>query len=219
MPAVADEDYVLDSTASQVQITVPESDDAQGVFILGNTSSLTVPELADSNNTVEIVVLRQAGTFETVTVGWSLVRCTDAACGSELTSPPAADDVAPSSGTLTFVEGQNWCSFELTVLADLVLDEDQYFLLALDTPSGTARLADSDTSLVLTVPGNDDQIGFNVTTVTVEEDGGPLVLHIVRTGRGLDDISLQLDIAGEFLLARREANFLLYLPHFDHPPR
>lgn len=181
-----------------VTVTVPENDDAQGVFLFPDVSNRDVPELPNANNPFSLVVRRAAGAFESVVVSWVIERCTSSSCSSTNPAVDVSRDIGPASGTLTFTEGTTEQAIGLTVLDDQQMEGDQRYLVRLSSVSGTARLASQNTSLVVRIPANDDRVNFNVSSVTIEEGAGPLHLTLVRQGGGLANVTLQLQLLSKF---------------------
>ncbi|KAM7416521.1 hypothetical protein PAMA_018533 [Pampus argenteus] len=88
----------------QVTVIVPTNDDAHGVIgFAQNSLSMEVEEL-EQNNQISLSVQRRRGTFGRLTVHW-------AANGS-------LADIYPTSGVVTFSEGQSVAIISLTVIAD-----------------------------------------------------------------------------------------------------
>ncbi|XP_075960449.1 adhesion G-protein coupled receptor V1 [Anarhichas minor] len=88
----------------QVTVIVPTNDDAHGVIgFAQNSLSVEVEEL-EQNNQISLSMERKRGTFGRLTVHW-------AANGS-------LADIYPTSGVVTFSEGQSVAIISLTVIAD-----------------------------------------------------------------------------------------------------
>ncbi|KAK9522608.1 hypothetical protein VZT92_019059 [Zoarces viviparus] len=88
----------------QVTVIVPTNDDAHGVIgFAQNSLSVEVEEL-EQNNQISLSMERKRGTFGRLTVHW-------AANGS-------LADIYPTSGVVTFSEGQSAAIISLTVIAD-----------------------------------------------------------------------------------------------------
>ncbi|KAM8865111.1 adhesion G-protein coupled receptor V1 isoform 2-T2 [Synchiropus picturatus] len=88
----------------QVTVSVPTNDGAHGVVGFAQESLLMEVEELEQNNQVHLHVERRRGTFGRLTVHWS--------ANGSLT------DIYPTSGVVTFSEGQSLALISLTILAD-----------------------------------------------------------------------------------------------------
>ncbi|XP_068559504.1 adhesion G-protein coupled receptor V1 [Cebidichthys violaceus] len=88
----------------QVTVIVPTNDDAHGVIGFAQNSLYVEVEELEQNNLISLSMERKRGTFGRLTVHW-------AANGS-------LADIYPTSGVVTFSEGQSVAIISLTVIAD-----------------------------------------------------------------------------------------------------
>ena len=71
-------------------------------------------------------------------------------------------------------------TFEISVTADDMPENEESFTISLSSPTGGAGLASSGTEAVITVEENDTPIRFSQAQYTVEEDAGSVVLTVTR---------------------------------------
>uniref|UniRef100_A0A669EYL3 Adhesion G-protein coupled receptor V1 n=1 Tax=Oreochromis niloticus TaxID=8128 RepID=A0A669EYL3_ORENI len=101
----------------QVKVIVPTNDDAYGVIgFAQNSLSMELEEL-EQNNQISLSVERRRGSFGRLTVHW-------AANGS-------LADIYPTSGVVTFSEGQTVAIISLAVIADGVPELQEYVTIIL----------------------------------------------------------------------------------------
>lgn len=114
------------------------------------------------------IVIREAGTFATVDVMW------------EVTNPTT--DLSVSRGSVTFVEGQQSASFQISAVPDDIPEANETYTIRLSGVSGDGRLADTATTATLVILQNDDPIRFSSSVSQVEE-GDTAVFILERGGQ------------------------------------
>ena len=67
------------------------------------------PGLEGASSTATLTVERDRGTFTEVTLYW------------EVTTPTAGSDISPTSGNITFIEGQTTATLSISALEDEVI--------------------------------------------------------------------------------------------------
>lgn len=136
-------------------------------------SNYVVDETA---GTATITVTRANGSSGTVTVDYATSDAT----------PGAQSDYIPTSGTLTFLDGEISKSFTITILADGTFHPDQLVRLTLSNPQGGATLGTPNPAILTIRDTNSpirgvfqfSQSGYNVSggsgsaTITVTRAGG-----------------------------------------------
>ena len=170
---------------SVVIIRVPSSDDANGVLNMTGSALIEAVELPGVPNPVTVTVRRLAGRLGTISVPWTLQRCsgsTPAFCGERR---DAAADVAATVGTLTFGPGVARRDISFAILPDTIQEATELFVLSLGEPTGGARRDRPDQAIYVLVPANDDAVGFGAAIYHVSENDGAAVLTIVRNGSAL----------------------------------
>ena len=128
------------SGPAQARLTVTDNDATPALIITG----AKVPETA---GTISFPVsLRGASAYE-ITVGWS----------TSDQSARAGEDYEAASGTLTFASGETAGTIEVTVLDDILPEEDETFTVALSNPANavlevggaTGTITDDDEAVTL----------------------------------------------------------------------
>lgn len=180
---------------SVVTVRVPSSDDANGVLNMTGSALIEAEELPDVPNPVTVTVRRLAGRFGTISVPWTLQRCsgsTPALCGERR---DAAADIGATAGTLTFGPGVARRDISFDVLPDTIQEAAELFVLSLGEPTGGARRDNPEQAIYVLVPANDDAVGFNAATIHASEDDGAAVLDIVRNGSALQRIIVSVAVS------------------------
>lgn len=187
--------------AANVSITVPGSDDPNGVLNMTGPALIVAREQVAGPLPVNILVERLAGLFGSVTAPWTVRACSGATIAScDLALGDASTDIQHTTGTVSFAPEDASADISFAVLADEVQEADEYFIVTLGAPSGGARLADPAQRITVRVPANDDLVGFNATRLRVAESDGSAVLFLERQGAALDRIAVVAaidDVASE----------------------
>ncbi len=108
--------------------------------------------------TATIDVNRTSGSGGTVTVHYTITNGTAS----------AADYTGPTSGTLTFNNGDTVKSISIPIVSDSLDEVNETLNLALDTPTGGAVLG-AQTTAVLTITDDDPTPSLSINDVTVTE--------------------------------------------------
>ncbi|XP_032062639.1 adhesion G-protein coupled receptor V1 [Aythya fuligula] len=150
------------------EITIEENDDARGIFSFNVTKDITGTvvgyEVPPPQNILKLPVVRQAGKFGTSTLYWEAIHLT-----------ASIEDFTPSSGNLTFADGQAAGEIEITIIDDSEVEFLEIFKIALVRVTGGARLGD-DILVTVAIPPNDSPVGvfgFEEKNVTVKEPQTP----------------------------------------------
>ncbi|TFK15693.1 putative ankyrin repeat domain-containing protein 31 [Platysternon megacephalum] len=93
-----------------VTITVLSNDNAFGIISFNMSALITVNESRGRNEFVPLALIREKGTYGTVTVTFEV----------EGGSNPAEEDLSPAKGNITFPPGRAVLIYNLTVLDDQV---------------------------------------------------------------------------------------------------
>ncbi len=116
--------------------------------------------VGEAGGTATITVNRSGGTSGTVTVDYATVAGGTATGGAACT---AGVDYINASGTLTFIDGDNSESFNVTICNDPTDEPDETVNMALTNPTGGATIGAQSTA-VLTITDDDPTPGtFNVS--------------------------------------------------------
>ncbi|NWI09710.1 GPR98 protein, partial [Crypturellus soui] len=167
------------------EIIIEENDDPRGIFSFSviKDASGAVPayEVPPPQNILKLPVLRQGGSFGSVTLFWEAISST-----------ASFEDFTPTFGNLTFADGQTTREIEITIIDDSEVEFLEIFKVSLMRVTDGGRLG-NDTLVTVAIPPNDSPIGvfgFEEKTVTVKEPQTPddaaatVVLTVSRSQGG-----------------------------------
>ncbi|XP_041868913.1 adhesion G-protein coupled receptor V1 isoform X10 [Corvus kubaryi] len=141
-------------------ITIEASDDPFGSFVFQNTE-FTVEEPEFGSVTINLPIIRNAGTLGNVTVQWA----------ATINGHPAADDLQVAMGNITFAAGEAIQMLLLEILADDVPEVEEIVHVELTQASnGGAIGLDSMANIV--IPANDNPYGtvfFHQSSYRIQE--------------------------------------------------
>ncbi|NXF82786.1 GPR98 protein, partial [Sclerurus mexicanus] len=141
-------------------ITIEASDDPFGSFVFQNTK-FTVEEPEFGSVTINLPIIRNAGTLGNVTVLWA----------ATINGHPADDDLQIAEGNITFAPGEAIQMLLLEILADDVPEVEEIVHVELTHASnGGAIGLDSMANIV--IPANDNPYGtvfFHQSTYRIQE--------------------------------------------------
>jgi len=167
------------STAS---VTVTENDPvpAAGSLQFGGASY----SVAENASAVLITVVRNGGSFGTVTVNY----------GTADGSATAGSDYAASAATLSFADGETSKSFSVPVLDDSNYEGNETFTVSLSNVTGGASIGSRGTATV-TITEDDPApaagtLKFSGADYSVAEDGGSALITVVRTGGSFGTVGI-----------------------------
>ncbi|NWW69684.1 GPR98 protein, partial [Climacteris rufus] len=189
---------------SFVNIIIPSNDNAYGVIAFAQSSLFKQVEEMEQDSVITLNIERLIGTYGRVTVEWI-------ANGS-------TSDVFPTSGMITFSEGQALSTITLTILADSVAELSETVEITLthvttvgvqDTTKG-AVIDPERARAVLTILPSDSPHGViewhieslfvKITEPEGQENSTTLILKIVREQGFVGDVAVQLSTAPNFEL-------------------
>ncbi|RXN21226.1 G- coupled receptor 98-like protein [Labeo rohita] len=186
------------------EVTIQENDDPRGVLTFNVSKDVSGAvqafEVPSPGNILRMAVMRMAGRTGRLVLYWETQTVT---AGTE--------DFSPSSGNLTFQDGQAVAYIEITIIDDAIVESTETFMVKLVQVIGGARLGD-ETSVVISIPANDSpfgRFGFEELMVSVSEpqflndpasiatltvvrsSGGEGVVHLIwlLQEEGRDDLS------------------------------
>lgn len=179
----------LDPAGASVLVSVEANDDPAGVIGFAPESQSLVTVESVANRPVTFKVLRSAGANGAASVAWSIVE-------------EGVQDVSPTSGSVSFADGQADASFVVVINADTEPEVGERFTLRLDSVQGGARLEDASRTATLTIRGNDDIHGVvAVSLPPVTADAMPLpentgVVQVVfsRTLGTVGDVQIEYEL-------------------------
>ncbi|KJE96420.1 megakaryocyte-associated tyrosine-protein kinase [Capsaspora owczarzaki ATCC 30864] len=157
----------VDSTASNVLVTIAESDSPHGVLAF-DAATLAVDEPA-SDSSVSITITRTAGLFGDVTFAWA----TSITGSDHNVNAQAGLDFVEGAGTVTLLQGHSSAVIQVVIRADSLPELDETFAVTLSSPTGGATLG-AQSTITVTINKNDKPygtIGFVTPTLTKSADG------------------------------------------------
>ncbi|KAM4875921.1 adhesion G-protein coupled receptor V1 [Thomomys bottae] len=185
-----------------VKITILSNDDAYGVVAFAQNSLYKQVEELEQDSLVTLNVERLKGTYGRITVAWE-------ADGS-------INDIFPTSGVISFTEGQMLSTVTLTVLADDLPELSEVVTVTLtgvttegveDQSRGASIDQNRKKSVITTLPSDSPHgvVGWHTnslfTRVTEpKENITVLQLRVVRDRGLLGDIAIHLLATPNFLL-------------------
>ncbi|XP_033623594.1 adhesion G-protein coupled receptor V1 [Fukomys damarensis] len=153
-----------------VTVTILSNDNAFGVISFNMPSSVTAREPRGRNESVPLTLIREKGTYGTVTVAFEV----------EGGPNPPEEDLSPISGNITFPPGRATITYNLTVLDDEVPENDEIFLIQLKSVEGGAEINISRNSVEIIIKKNDAPVRFFQSIYLVSEDDHTLTIPVVR---------------------------------------
>ncbi|MBZ3889709.1 G-protein coupled receptor 98, partial [Sciurus carolinensis] len=187
---------------SYVKITILSNDVAYGVVGFAQNSLFKQVEEMEQDSLVTLNVERLKGTYGRLTVAWE-------ADGS-------INDIFPTSGVISFTEGQALSTITLTVIADDIPELSEVVIITLtriategiEDPSKGATIDQKrNKSMITTLPSDSPYglVGWHLESLFTrvaepKENITILQLHIVRDKGLFGDIAIHLKAKPNFLL-------------------
>ncbi|PNI73010.1 ADGRV1 isoform 12 [Pan troglodytes] len=185
-----------------VTITILSNDDAYGIVAFAQNSLYKQVEEMEQDSLVTLNVERLKGTYGRITIAWE-------ADGS-------ISDIFPTSGVISFTEGQVLSTITLTILADNIPELSEVVIVTLtrittegveDSYEGATIDQDRSKSVITTLP-NDSPfglVGWHAASVFIrvaepKENTTTLQLQLARDKGLLGDIAIHLRAQPNFLL-------------------
>ncbi|NXU16592.1 GPR98 protein, partial [Pardalotus punctatus] len=141
-------------------ITIEASDDPFGSFVFQNTE-FTVEEPEFGSVTINLPIIRNAGTLGNITVQWA----------ATINGHPADDDLRVAAGNITFAPGEAIQILQLEILADDVPELEEIVCVELTQASkGGAIGLDGVANII--IPANDNPYGtvfFHQSSYRIQE--------------------------------------------------
>ncbi|XP_008578647.1 PREDICTED: G-protein coupled receptor 98, partial [Galeopterus variegatus] len=153
-----------------VTVTILSNDNAFGIISFNMSSSITVNELRDRNESVPLILIREKGTYGMVIVTFEV----------EDGPNPPEEDLSPVKGNITFPPGRATVIYNLTVLDDEVPENDEIFLIQLKSVEGGAEINTSRNSVEIIIKKNDSPVRFLQSVYLVPEEDHILIIPVVR---------------------------------------
>ncbi|KAI7812365.1 putative G-protein coupled receptor 98, partial [Triplophysa rosa] len=146
------------------EIIIQENNDPRGILGFnvskGLSGEVLAYEVPPPGNILRLAVIRTAGRSGRVVLYWEVQAVT-----------ANTEDFNPSSGNLTFQDGQSVANLEITIIDDTIVESTETFIVKLVRVVGGAQLG-NETSVVISIPANDSpfgRFGFEELMVSVSE--------------------------------------------------
>ncbi|XP_037634420.1 adhesion G-protein coupled receptor V1 isoform X2 [Sebastes umbrosus] len=163
-------------TPNKATITILSNDNAFGIVAFNSTEEIVVDEPRGRNHYVPFTLIREKGTFGTVTVNFEISEGPN----------PAIEDLSPDRGNITIPVGQAVVHFSILIQDDQIPEDDEVFSVRLTGVAGGALLSPNASSVQLRIRRNDSPLRFAQSIMAVPESAGVIALNVTR-GRLTED--------------------------------
>ncbi|XP_010295475.1 PREDICTED: G-protein coupled receptor 98-like [Phaethon lepturus] len=157
-----------------VTVTILSNDNAFGIISFNMSALITVNEPRGRNEFVPLTLIRERGTYGTVTVTFEI----------EDGPNPAEEDLSPARGNITFTPGRSMLIYNLTLLDEEIPENDELFVVRLRNVEGGAEINNTKNSVQINIKKNDSPVRFVRSAYMVPEEVDVLTVQVVR---GKDD--------------------------------
>ncbi|KAJ8414918.1 hypothetical protein AAFF_G00024410 [Aldrovandia affinis] len=157
-------------TPNTATITILSNDNAFGIISFNSSSLITVNEPRDRNQYVPLSLIREKGTYGTVTVTFEIVGGPN----------PANEDLRPDKGNITIPLGQALVVFSILIQDDQVPEDDEVFTVRLVGVAGGALINPNRSSIQIKINRNDSPLRFAQTMLVVSEETGVVNITVTR---------------------------------------
>ncbi|KAI5088303.1 G-protein coupled receptor 98 isoform X2, partial [Silurus meridionalis] len=157
-------------TPNTARITILSNDNAFGIISFNTTSPITVEEPKGRHLYVPLTLIREKGTYGSVTVNFEILGGPN----------PASEDLSPDKGNLTIPPGQAVVIFSILIHDDKVPEDDEIFTVQLTGVAGGALLNTNGTSVQIKISRNDAPVRFLQPSFAVSESAGIVNLTVTR---------------------------------------
>ncbi|XP_075324846.1 adhesion G-protein coupled receptor V1 [Odontesthes bonariensis] len=163
-------------TPNKATITILSNDNAFGIIAFNSTEEIIVQESRGRNHYVPFTLIRDKGTYGTVTVNFEISDGPN----------PAIEDLSPDRGNITIPVGQARVHFDILIQDDQVPEDDEVFSVRLTSVAGGALLRPNASSVQLRIRRNDSPLRFSHSVMAVPESAAVIALNVTR-GRLTED--------------------------------
>uniref|UniRef100_A0A3B4V3U8 Adhesion G-protein coupled receptor V1 n=1 Tax=Seriola dumerili TaxID=41447 RepID=A0A3B4V3U8_SERDU len=163
-------------TPNKATITILSNDNAFGIIAFNSTEEIVVDEPRRRNHYVPFTLIREKGTYGTVTVNFEISEGPN----------PAIEDLSPDRGNITIPVGQAVVHFSILIKDDQIPEDDEVFSVRLTGVAGGALLRPNASSVQLRIRRNDSPLRFSHSIMAVPESAGVIALNVTR-GRLTED--------------------------------
>ncbi|XP_074850311.1 adhesion G-protein coupled receptor V1 [Carettochelys insculpta] len=157
-----------------VTVSILSNDNAFGIISFNMSALITVNEPRGRNEFVPLTLIREKGTYGTVTVTFEVIGGPN----------PAEEDLSPAKGNITFPPGRAMLIYNLTVLDDQIPENDEIFNVHLRSVEGGAEINTTRNTVQITIKKNDSPVRFTQSAYMVPEEADVLTIQVAR---GKDD--------------------------------
>lgn len=161
---------------NKATITILSNDNAFGIIAFNSTEEIIVSEPRGTNLAVPLTLIREKGTYGTVTVYYEISGGPN----------PASDDLSPDHGNITIPVGRSSVQLSILIKDDQIPEDDEVFSVRLTDVAGGALLRPNASSVQLRIRRNDSPLRFSHTILTVPETAAVIALSVTR-GQVTDD--------------------------------
>uniref|UniRef100_A0A8C9WGZ3 Adhesion G-protein coupled receptor V1 n=1 Tax=Scleropages formosus TaxID=113540 RepID=A0A8C9WGZ3_SCLFO len=169
-------------TPNSATITILSNDNAFGVISFNSSALVTVDELRGQNQYVPLILIREKGTYGTVTINFEIVSGPN----------PAIEDLTPDRGNITFLPGYAVVVYSILIQDDQVPEDDEVFTIQLTSVHGGALLNPNRSSIQIKINRNDSPLRFAQSTLLVPEADFIVNITVTR-GRNEDNRQIGSD--------------------------
>ncbi|XP_015282612.1 PREDICTED: G-protein coupled receptor 98 [Gekko japonicus] len=153
-----------------VTVTILSNDNAFGIISFNMPVLITLNEPRHGNESVPLILIREKGTYGTVTVIYEVEGAPD--------NPE--EDLSPVRGNITFPPGTAWLIYNLFVLDDQIPENDERFIIHLKSVEGGAEINISKKSVEIFIKKNDSPVRFTQGVYMVHEEDDIITIPLVR---------------------------------------
>ncbi|XP_077203699.1 adhesion G-protein coupled receptor V1 isoform X3 [Paroedura picta] len=153
-----------------VTVTILSNDNAFGIISFNMPSLITLIEPRHGNESVPLTLIREKGTYGTVTVIYEVEGAPDT----------PEEDLSPVRGNITFPPGTAGLIYSLFVLDDQIPENDERFIIHLKSVEGGAEINTSKKSVEIIIKKNDSPVRFTQGVYMVQEEDDIITIPVVR---------------------------------------
>ncbi|KAM4707152.1 adhesion G-protein coupled receptor V1 [Discoglossus pictus] len=163
-------------------VTILSNDNAFGIISFNMSAFITVTEPRGRNQSVPLTLIREKGTYGTVTVTFEIEG-----------GPNSADeDLTPATGNITFSTGRSFLIYNLTILDDQIPENDENFTLKLTNAFGGAEINSTRSTVLVSIKKNDSPVRFRQSSYMVPETADVITVPVIR-GKNFNDETVGSD--------------------------
>uniref|UniRef100_A0A4W3JB69 Adhesion G-protein coupled receptor V1 n=1 Tax=Callorhinchus milii TaxID=7868 RepID=A0A4W3JB69_CALMI len=155
-------------------ITILSNDNAFGIISFNVSSPITVDEPRGENQFVPITLIREKGTYGTVTVDFEITGLSS-----------ASKDISPTRGRVILPPGRAIIIYNLIILDDKIPENDEVFRVRLMSAEGGAEINSTQNTFQIKINKNDSPLRLSQAAYAVSEADGVITMSVIR-GRDRD---------------------------------